>query len=379
MTRAGIVACAFVGALLLVPSAAGDQSYSDPAADATGGSPDLTAIRVVNDTAGLITFTAAATGIPSPDTELNLIIDSDRNLATGDPDGDEFWFYLDGSNAQSGGLRWNGSDWVDYVPASGRASFQNGVWSLSVNRSELGNTATFDFYLIAVKYSGNSVVGRDDAPDGTAVYTYTLTTGTTPPPPTPQPQPRTYQDAPKLPSRIRYVGTSIKHVRIGENLYETMKKLGAPRVVAVACWSSADWPSVVDSTGIDTAPSRLSGFWLRRQARWVHVSPKQCTDAQSLLTTRAINGQRAYALSTILHERIHAQGISPEAQTECYAVQLVYEFARELNFVHAKALRLEQLAVRKSRALAPRGYWDARRCMDGGQWDLYPEFRNLNY
>jgi hypothetical protein len=99
---------------------------------------------------------------------------------------------------------------------------------------------------------------------------------------------------------------------------------------------------------------------------------------------RQPNGQRAYGLGTVLHERIHAQQIamkprSEEAQTECYAVQLVYGFARELNFTPAKALRLEQLAVRKSRALAPRDYWDARKCRDGGQWDLYPEFRNLDY
>jgi hypothetical protein len=98
------------------------------------------------------------------------------------------------------------------------------------------------------------------------------------------------------------------------------------------------------------------------------------------MSDRQPNGQRAYALSTVLHERIHAQGISHEALTECYAIQLVYDFARELNFVHTKAIRLEQLAVRKSKAVF-RGtrYYDPARCRDGGLWDLYPEFRNLDY
>jgi hypothetical protein len=92
-----------------------------------------------------------------------------------------------------------------------------------------------------------------------------------------------------------------------------------------------------------------------------------------------MNGQRAYALATALHERVHAEGVRNEAQTNCYAVQLIYEFARELNFVHTKAMRLEQLGVRKTRSTAPRRYWSSTHCRDGGRWDIYPEFRNLDY
>ena len=147
------------------------------------------------------------------------------------------------------------------------------------------------------------------------------------------------------------------------------------------------WPAGRTTTGRQSfqvrasraTPRYLSGFWLRIQPRWIHVAPKQCADVQASITARASNGQRAYALTTVLHERVHADGFGNEAQTECFAVQLVYDFARELNFVHTKALRLEQLAVRKSRAVAPRGYWDARRCRDGGAWDLFDEFRNLDY
>jgi hypothetical protein len=173
----------------------------------------------------------------------------------------------------------------------------------------------------------------------------------------------------------------VKHARIGEKMYATMKRLGAPRVVATACWSEYDWPSVLESIGERPTHGDVSiaGFWLRAQPRWIHLSPRQCRDIQALISTRAMNGQRAYALATALHERIHAEGVRHEAETNCYSVQLIYEFARELNFVHTKAMRLEQLAVRKTRAVAPRGYWDSRRCRDGATWDLYPEFRNLNY
>jgi hypothetical protein len=215
------------------------------------------------------------------------------------------------------------------------------------------------------------------------LFPYTVRISTPAPPPPrepPAPRLRTYEDASRLPSRIRYIGNSIKHVRIGEKMYATMKRLRVPRVVAVACWSSTDWPSVLDSAGArPDHNTEIDGFWLPRQPRWIHLSPRQCSDIQALISSRAINGQRAYALATALHERVHAQGIRNEAQTNCYSVQLVYEFARELNFVHTRAMRLEQLGVRKTRSVAPRGYWDARRCRDGAAWDLYPQFRNIDY
>ena len=109
-------------------------------------------------------------------------------------------------------------------------------------------------------------------------------------------------------------------------------------------------------------------------AATVAVAPR---GTEAMLTPRAANGRRAYALATVVHERLHAEGLRSESQANCLAVQLVYEFARELNFPHARAFRLEQLAVRKTRAVAPSGYWNARRCRDGGSWDLYPSIRNL--
>lgn len=358
-------------------------TYADPFGDATGGAPDVTATRVTNDASGNITFSASVSGMPAPEAYVDLWIDSDRNGATGD-EGVEYNVFFDGSDNRMYAERWNGSAWVEWSPASGRAGYQNGVWTVILNRSDLGGTSALDFYFIASKFAGQQELGRDDAPDGTAVYTYTVTQAPPPPNPPPgtppnPPRTKTFEDAPRLPSRIRYIGQSIKHVRLGEKLYSTMKRLGAPRVVAVACWSRSDWSSVLDSATFQ-ANDRIDGFWLGQQPRWVHLSPKQCTDVQGLMSDRQANGQRAYALSTVLHERIHAQGIRIEAQAECFANQLVYDFARELNFVHTKAIRLEQLAVRKSNAqFTGTIYRNSAKCRDGGAWDLYPEFRNLDY
>lgn len=387
MSRRGIVAVgAALAGLILVAGSSADQSYSDPAGDATSGAPDIRAIRVVNDSSGTITFAVSVAGFPGSEAFVGLYLDSDRNSATGD-EGIDMYFELDGSDLNTYSWCWNGSAWAGCVPASAQVDFQNGVWLVSIDDSDLGGPSSLDFFYIGFKMSGDQELGRDEAPDGT-LYTYTLTQIPRPPPPPPPPPPepegKTYEDAPRLPSRIRYVGNSINHVRLGEKLYRTMKTLAAmkkirvPRVVLVACWSKFDWPSVVESADPKANPASLAGFWKPRQPRWVHVAPKQCADVQALMLTRRSNGQRAYALTTVLHERVHAEGVDDEAATECYAVQLVYVFARELNFVPQKALRLEQLAVRKSRA-GPRRYWDAKRCRDGEQWDIFPEFRNLTY
>ena len=82
-------------------------------------------------------------------------------------------------------------------------------------------------------------------------------------------------------------------------------------------------------------------------------------------------------LSVIVHEMLHALGLRNEAQTNCYAVQLVYPYAKELRFTNRTASRLERLALRYVRAQAPRGYWSSVRCRDGGKWDLLDDFPNL--
>ena len=52
-----------------------------------------------------------------------------------------------------------------------------------INKSDLGGTGAFDFYVVGVQLAADgSVTARDDAPDGSAVWTFTLVA--TPPPPT---------------------------------------------------------------------------------------------------------------------------------------------------------------------------------------------------
>lgn len=159
-------------ALLIVQGAAADQSYSDPAGDPTGGAPDVTTIAVANDGAGKITFDITLTGIPAPDTVVEVPMNTD--LSPSGDDGIDYLWEMDGSNQLALLFRWNGSTYVPHVVSSLRTSFRNGVLHLEVNRADIGNTAAFMFWVSAFKISGNQVVGFDDAPDGTAVYSYTL-------------------------------------------------------------------------------------------------------------------------------------------------------------------------------------------------------------
>jgi hypothetical protein len=207
----------------------------------------------------------------------------------------------------------------------------------------------------------------------------------TPPPPTPPPvkdppidphksvSTKTIAAAATLPSSVVFNGRrSIKHITLTRLVYRTMKQLGAPRQLAFACWNQADWISVLAAEGAE--PTRghteLLGFWLGRQPRWLHLAPGICTDVQGLLSSKQPNARRAGALATVIHETLHAYGVVNEAQTNCWAVQLVSTFGRNLGLSTKRAGYLGTLAHNYVRKYAPPGYWDRARCRPGGAWDL---------
>ena len=138
-------------------------------------------------------------------------------------------------------------------------------------------------------------------------------------------------------------------------VYKTMKSLGLPRQLAFACWNEADWLSVLAAEGSEPTRgnTRLLGFWLVRQPRWLHLAPNVCADVQALLTSRKPNGRRAGAVATVIHETLHAYGVRNEAQTNCYAVQLVPVFGWALGLSPATSTYMGTLA-RTTCATAPR-------------------------
>jgi hypothetical protein len=351
-----------------------DATFADSVGDAQPGVADVRNVTVT-DANGTITVRVAyadrtcATGADAVLVELN----ADRSSATGNADGIDYLLSVDASTNRRGVAHWNGSTFQPLSVPSLRAGCDTrGFDSWSFRAAALGIGSGFDFRVSACLDASRAQCG-DVAPNDLSLWRYR---------PSPPPPPANeLEDAPTLPKRERYAGASIRHARLAAAIYETMKVAGGGRQLQVACWSRADWPSVVASIGgtISTKHTVLVGFWHPRQKRFLHLSPKACADVQALIATRKSNGQRAAAAAVALHETAHMYGVRNEAQASCYGVQLVYYLARELRFSRAAAIRLERLAVRKIRSSSPRGYWDTTRCRDGGEWDLDNATRNLDY
>lgn len=179
--------------------------------------------------------------------------------------------------------------------------------------------------------------------------------------------------------------TSVKHTRLTQVVYRTMKVWTRPKLLAIACWAEDDWQSVLDDLGAppDGDVTTL-GVWRYAQPRWLHLAPQVCERIQALLESEVPNAPRADALSTALHEALHAYGINQErygaaaeAMANCYAVQLVPTAAFSAGLTWKRSLYAGQLAVRSVRRAAPPGYWNGANCRDGGRWDLIPSRVNL--
>jgi hypothetical protein len=192
----------------------------------------------------------------------------------------------------------------------------------------------------------------------------------------------TYRLAPTLPSRPRFDGArSVKHTRLTQALYKTFRLLKVrPRLLAVACWTKGDFEAVMDSADIGPTwhgATVTTGFWLRFQPRWLHLSARVCSDIQGLIDSGRPNAHRARSVATALHEALHAYGIDEEDRANCYAVQLAPLLAASLGVPGPQRQYLAKLAVKAVRQRAPSGYWDPLRCRDGGLWDLLPAESNL--
>jgi hypothetical protein len=176
---------AAVVAFVVAGVAGADSSYTDPSGD-SGAAPDITGIAVANDPAtGLLTL-RITTNQPSLAAAAALFItfDTDRNPATGA----EGFDYAGAVGANAAGLgKWNGSDWdFDGTPrATLLTGYGGGVGTFSINRSELGNTSGFDFFVTAAQLGADgSIAASDIAPNGDDLYSYTLAAA-----PAPKPKP----------------------------------------------------------------------------------------------------------------------------------------------------------------------------------------------
>ena len=165
------------------------STFTDPGGDGRSGG-DVTSVAVSNDAAGTISFQVGVTTKTANDDTVTLCLDTDRNAGTGlqnttlCPLGAEYSLYLHYFG------RWEVSSFRHYTgpglgnsdsPPRSTLSVAGDARTLtvSINRSELGNTGSFAFQLSTEPFPG------DSAPDG-GTWSYTLQT---PAPPTTSPKP----------------------------------------------------------------------------------------------------------------------------------------------------------------------------------------------
>lgn len=160
-------------ALLGVAGGAGASnanSWTDPSGDA-GNAADLTGIVVANDDAGKLTFTLTYGNRPAgltDDDQVQLWLDADESTATGDQYGYDYVLVLDKRGAV---VKHATASGLEDTPASTLSGSADGT-TISIDRTELGNTSKFQFYAVALTRADQS---RDEAPDESdRVFVYSL-------------------------------------------------------------------------------------------------------------------------------------------------------------------------------------------------------------
>jgi hypothetical protein len=166
-----VVAAAVVLGVAGGAAGSNSTSYNDPAGD-SANAPDLTGIAISNDDAGKITFAVSYGNRPgglNDQDQVQIWIDSDQNGSTGDEAGSDYVVALD---KRGPALKHVTPSGLEDTPDSTLSGSADGT-TVSIDRSELGNTSKFSFYVLGITRIDNS---RDDAPDAQdRVFVYSLT------------------------------------------------------------------------------------------------------------------------------------------------------------------------------------------------------------
>jgi hypothetical protein len=155
---------ALVGAALaLAPGALAGGSYTDPGGD-SNGAPDIQNVAVSSDSSGQIQIVVKFNGAFTTGAVM-VFLDTDMNQATGAPRSAGADYVLYESQTEWDFAGWNGNSWDDTIPYSTASVDANADMAIfSVNRSELGNTSEFNFWVRTVTDDAASDA-VDTAPD----------------------------------------------------------------------------------------------------------------------------------------------------------------------------------------------------------------------
>ena len=162
MFRGLLLAAALAVGLVAAPAHArvsthNPKAVTDPAGD-SNGAPDITRVTVANSLAGEILFVVQVSNRNelAANDGVAIVIDSDQNAATGDRNGDggvDYVILISGTQRTIGLLRWNGTTY-ERAPDTTLEGEWNSGYVVVINRSELGNTSKFDYFVDTFLESG---------------------------------------------------------------------------------------------------------------------------------------------------------------------------------------------------------------------------------
>lgn len=157
------LAAALVALFALTPtggasSAANRATFTDSTGEDPQG-PDITTVVLSNDDRGTLTFVINVPNRPTltGDMAFDILINSDANSATGDPQlfGADYELIVIGpisGPAEAALFRWNGTEFTAQgVPQTSLIfGHANGAMTIRLNASELGNTRRLQFIVLAL-------------------------------------------------------------------------------------------------------------------------------------------------------------------------------------------------------------------------------------
>jgi hypothetical protein len=173
---AALALCAVVPATVSAGTRANASptTFTEPTGDA-GTAADISSVVVSNDSSGQITFQVNFAAAPSSTDFVDVLVDADNNPSTGDPNaaGAEYDLEANIGNNSAGLGFWNGSTWTD-APSQSTFSASQGTAQVtfSVNKSELGNTSEFNFWVDSSDGQGGA--GHEDQAPDNGTWTYQL-------------------------------------------------------------------------------------------------------------------------------------------------------------------------------------------------------------
>jgi hypothetical protein len=171
------VAAGLAALVLAAPAGAANtnpQTYTAPAAD-PGTADAISSVTVSNDSSGAISIAVNLAAPPASTDRIGVYVDSDANATTGDPqtDGADYILLADASDQSVDLGAWNGSTWTNAASSATLRAFQSGSQlTFSVNRSELGGTSEFNFWVDSC--DGDCSPGHNVEVPATGTWNYRL-------------------------------------------------------------------------------------------------------------------------------------------------------------------------------------------------------------